>query len=454
MTPTIQILLMTILFGISCIIICNRLHRNYITSSTFYWFAWTLLFVCGAISEYYGWIIDAATDETIQLVSKLHVSAFGGFILGSLVMKRRNANLLLRSQKDNDTIEFIDKYKYYFLFIPFAIGILLFSDRWLTIGAEGLGDFYFFTRKNLEAGQASLWGWLGGHITATIFPFVYTVLGMAHSKQKLSLKILMSLVLANAPYSMALGFRLFLIIPIIQYLLSLIAYRSYLGIRLLSYSEIKTISTLLLSALFFFAVLGNVRSDTYVAGRSNTAIDFIRIPVSYVGSTVGAIAPVTKFVESYIEPVMGYNIGGDFIYMALQRTGISDIRTHKLQTNKDILEQQRLSGSWFLWVPPTTIPFFIADVGFKGMGVYAFLVFCILQMITLIDQSTIIRHMLVYYCVGIALDSTSIAAGFRTPMIVALIFTLILVKFVTAFREIKRGDAADIDHDQRLERSI
>ena len=199
-----QLLLFTISLAAISIYYTKKRSKTVIAASSAYWFAWIFLTFSTVIAIENKWITELS-NLSFYYISQLHLGAFMGFLLGSLLSGKKkqkfNPNIFLESNN------ILNKLSNRMLAIFFILGSVFLIDR---INRTGLSLSYFTDVRNIYLeGERGFIEWAGGHLGVMV-GFIIILIGIKHAKHKIYIPELIRILIASAPLGLANGSRIFL----------------------------------------------------------------------------------------------------------------------------------------------------------------------------------------------------------------------------------------------------
>lgn len=447
----------TLLMAVMSLGVKYGLSRSLFGPSSFYWSSWILLTACGVVASLTDILPGQVVEETTVLILQLHTAAFLAFFIHDISVRKEPRRMSffihdIPGRKEPRRMSLAGYHRLvadahlvvsWELFLGlalFAVGAALLIERIMFLGVPSM-EFYSATRSLLGEGQASLLGRVGGYVNTFVIPLLCAAFAITDVDHDIKLRRLITLSIYGAPYGIALGFRTFLVLPAVNYVIDLLIARHLFQKQLLPRKDLRVLMSFLMPALLVFSIIGYVRG---LPDNSEESFDRSELtqPITYVAVTMTAIAPVSEWVDNIpTEKIVGYQFGLSYLFMLADRLGISDYRMSRDRTDAAVLEDSRRLGLSYLWIPPTTIPFMIVDVGPEFWPLYAFVCLMILAMITKHRPASLVGFLLVCTSVKALVDSTSVMAGFTIASINAMILSYVVVQVcrIYASRKAQRG---------------
>lgn len=440
-------LFLTAGFAVISLVVRYGLHRYLFGPALLYWASWIVLTGCGTLSEMTGYLPFPVPDGTFQLILLLHVAALAAFLLGDVLLLAFAPTLRLNDLRNiNCEGHLVYAWERVIGGILFTAGSLLLVERILTLSVSPT-EFYHATRLELFLTQESTLGRVCAHVINTVTPLLTVAFAIVDVRRGITLKRLLVLTLYWTPWGVALAFRTFLVLPVMQYVLNLFLLRSLIGEKLLPRKDLRVLLLFLTVALTLFVVLGFVRSNPDEPG-SEFGIDQFMQPITYVAKTMSAIEPMSDWAERVFQDrILGWSFGLSFFYMVSDRLGFSTYRTDKDQAVLSEIDYLRQSGESYFCIPPSTIPWMIADAGPHLWPYYAFFCLFVLTIIGNLRPKGFVSMMLITLALKAMADSTQVMAGFSVGVINGYIASTAIVFCLKMFSRLDITGAETWEND-------
>ncbi|AUS05838.1 O-antigen polymerase [Pseudotamlana carrageenivorans] len=420
-----QLLIQIIIFAIINIKLALALNKRIITAATSFWTGWLFL-ILGTISFQNNGLINKMGSLELYYISRLHIGAFLGFSLGSMILSikktssKSKINLTRLHEKSIILSEVISKR---FLNILLIIGLIFFAQRISQVGLSA--NIFSELRSVYNKRSFNFFSWLGTHISVIVYFFII-VQGIKDNFDGMNLKKLFKIILYASPLFLANATRTFLIFPLIHYFSSFLLMRAYCSKKLIIINkrELKKIVLGFGTMLLIFSTIGFFRGG--YGEKLNLYLTIVGWPVS----TSGAL-------DSWLTDSI-YNAGEtngflNFGWFAnfSDRLGLIDYSKEKEVLISTLFEFLKNNNSAAV-IPRSIIPDIIYDFGINSVLTTMLILSFISQIITInFTGKSIPKHVLSgLFFVGsfMTIQNTYFSPGFISLLFWAFFFNFLLTK--------------------------
>ena len=260
-------ILFTIIIDIVYLASLLRKRRyQLILPSTIACFTWIVACIL-MYAEIKGWIsVNPLSENTYVLVAPfifgMNLCAILCFIIAHIYVDGKNLTPSIYIQ-NGQTLEMCDnllrKYRWILwvcVGVGFALIVFFFS---LGINFTSFSDYRVVAVTVKKVGYASLAQRIGGHI-GILGAFYIIILGYKQSQSSIDLKELLKCILMYSSVNISIGGRVWLLSSILPYFTGYLLGKSVES-RKSTFGELKKLVPIIVVAICFFSILGNLRSD-------------------------------------------------------------------------------------------------------------------------------------------------------------------------------------------------
>jgi oligosaccharide repeat unit polymerase len=323
-----NLIVLTLLLGVPSTLASVLLLQRLFTALFWYWFAWLVALISAEISAQLGFL-PTIGPLAQQIIIDAHIGAFVGFIVALAV-----ASLMLtkRQPQQNNRPRFVFSQrllKHLSLFF-LAVAVIHLVYRVSLVGDVG-GVLFFQIRQDFLALRDPLRITQFSSIIFTLVLPIFALLGAEdHEQGDVRLKRLFPLYLAGLIHGIAMGGRIWLLMPVLYYIFS---YLLLSDVRDRSSQRIlfKRLRLITLTVIILFVALGGMKSvDSSTRAASEHWYQNpsgILSPMVYAGVALASL-DATAWNATQIRPLHGQLL---FSWFAERLNSLGLLNNHMTQ---------------------------------------------------------------------------------------------------------------------------
>lgn len=300
-----NLITLTLLLGIPSTLASVFLLQRLFTAVFWYWFAWLVTLMCVDIAAQLGFLPNIG-PLAHQIITDAHIGAFIGFMVALAVVGLMQAKKQPQ-QADSQRFAFSQRLLKHLSLFYLAVAVIHLAYRVSLLG--GVGDILLFQiRQDFLALRDPLRITQFSSIIFTLVLPIFALLGAEdHEQRNVRLKRLFPLYVAGLIHGVAMGGRIWLLMPVLYYVFSYLLL-SDIRDRSSQWMLFKRLRVILVMVVILFIVLGGMKS---IDSRGSLASEQwyqnpsgVLSPIIYAGVALASL-DATAWNAAQVRPLHG-----------------------------------------------------------------------------------------------------------------------------------------------------
>lgn len=300
-----NLITLTLLLGVPSTLVSVFLLQRLFTAMFWYWFAWLITLICAEIAAQLGFL-PTIGPLAHQIITDAHIGAFIGFMVAIAVVGLMQTKKQPQ-QADSPRFVFSQRLLKHLSLFYLAVAVIHLTYRVSLLG--DIGDILLFQiRQDFLALRDPLRITQFSSIIFTLVLPIFALLAAEdHEQKKIRLKRLFPLYIAGLIHGVAMGGRIWLLMPVLYYVFSYLLL-SDIRDRSLQWMLFKRLRVILVMVVILFIVLGGMKSSDSLGSSASEQWyrnpSGVLSPITYAGVALASL-DATAWNAAQVRPLHG-----------------------------------------------------------------------------------------------------------------------------------------------------